>query len=157
MHWYTGKCRESFRAKDRVFEPQKFKHMKLHPNELLIYYDNKSSSHKKTKALAYSISSHVKELDIDHYKLTKLMWGEILELLHLEAKQLLNKADPAYQADIAGHNFDDDGWLEILVKNPRLIKAPIAILNKKAVLCESPKDIYKLTGDVATTDVPAQY
>src|SRR5690606_19894171 len=102
-------------------------------------------------------SSHVKELDFDHYKLTKLMWGEILELLHLEPKQLLNKADPAYQADIAGHNFDDDGWLEILVKNPRLIKAPIAILNKKAVLCESPEDICRLAGDMAATDVPAQY
>lgn len=119
--------------------------MKLHPNELFIYYDNKSGSHRKTKALAYSISNHVKELDFDHYKLTKLMWGEILELLNLEPKQLLNKADPRYQAGIAGHQYDDDGWLEILVKNPHLIKAPIAIMNKKAVLCERPKDIYKLT------------
>ncbi len=119
--------------------------MRLHPDELLIYYDNKSSLHKKTRALAYSITNHVHEVDFDHYKLTKLMWGEILILLGLQAKQLLNKSDPKYQTLIARHDFEEDAWLEILVKNPDLIKAPVAIFNGKAVLCENPKDIYKLT------------
>jgi len=118
--------------------------MKLHHNELLIYYDDKSSTHRKTRALAYSITRHVHEVDFDHYKLTKLMWGEILSLLGMKPKQLLNKADPKYQSLLARHDFEDDDWLEILVKNPDLIKAPIAVYDGKAVLCEKPKDIYKL-------------
>lgn len=122
--------------------------MRLHPNELLIYYDNKSSSHRKTRALAYSITKHVHEVDFDHYKLTKLMWGEILSLLSMKPKQVLNKAHPKYQLLIARHDFEDNDWLEILVKNPELIKAPIAVYDGRAILCETPKDIYKLADQV---------
>ena len=121
--------------------------MRYHPKELVIYYDNKSSSHRKTRALAHSISNYVREIDFDHYKLTKLMWGELLELLHLKAKNLLNKANPKYQELIAKHDFDENDWLEILVRNPELIKAPIVVYHDKAVLCETPKDIYKVADE----------
>ena len=121
--------------------------MRHHPKELEIYFDNKSSSHRKTKALAYSITHHVKEIDFEHYRLTKLMWGDLLELLHMKPKQLLNKANPKYQELIARHDFDDNDWLEILVKNPELIKAPIVVYHDRAVLCENSKDIYKLIED----------
>ena len=121
--------------------------MRHHQKELEIYFDNKLSSHRKTKALAYSITHHVKEIDYDHYKLTKLMWSDLLVRLEIPPKQLLNKADPKYQKLIAKHDFDDDDWLEILVKNPDLIKAPIVLYHDKAVLCENPKDIYKIVDE----------
>ena len=118
--------------------------MKLHPNVLLIYFDNKSNSHRKTRALAYSITSHVQEIDFDHYKLTKLMWGELLSLLKMSPKHIMNKAHPKYQSLIAKHDYEDDAWLEILVKNPELVKAPIVLYDGKAILCETPKDIFKV-------------
>lgn len=68
-------------------------------------------------------------------------------MLNMRPKDLLNKSDKKYQEMIAGHDFDDDNWLEILRENPCMIKAPIAILDKKAVLCINPKDIYKLLPD----------
>ncbi len=118
--------------------------MRGHLKELEIYYDNKSSSHRKTKALAYSITHYVREIDFDHYKLTKIMWGELLTLLGMKAKQLLNKADPKYQQLIARHDFNENDWLEILSKNPELIKAPIVVYHDKAILCENPNDIFKI-------------
>ncbi len=65
-------------------------------------------------------------------------------MLDLPPKKLLNKSNPKYQAEIARHTFNDDDWLSILTNNPCMIKGPIAIMNNKAVLCEKPKDIYKL-------------
>ena len=62
----------------------------------------------------------------------------------MRPKDLLNKANKKYQEDLAGHDFDDDSWLEIIRNNPRMIKGPIAVMNQKAVLCINPKDIYKL-------------
>lgn len=119
--------------------------MKLRQNELWIYYDKNSASHRKTKAYAYSVSKHVQERDFNQDKLTKLMWQDILSMLKMKPKEIMNKANPKYQSGIARHEFEDDSWLEILVKNPDLVKAPIAIMNEKAILCCNPKDVYKLS------------
>ena len=119
--------------------------MKLHPNELWLFYDCDSNTHKKTKAHAKSITKHINELSFQHNKLSKLRWLEILNMLGMRPKELLNKANKKYQTDLAGHDFDDDNWLEILRNNPCMLKGPIAIMNGKAVLCVNPKDIYKLS------------
>lgn len=119
--------------------------MERHPNELWLLFDDKQSQHRKTRALAKSITRHINEISLIHNKLSKLRWAEILALLNLHPKDLLNKADLGYQKEIAGHDFDDDTWLVILRENPKLIKGPIAIMDKNAVLCVKPKDIYKLT------------
>ena len=118
--------------------------MRLHPNELWIYYHDSLGSQKKTRVHATSITNHVHEVNIAREKITRLRWVEILDMLNVEAKKLMNKADPIYQNLLARHDFDQNDWLEILVKNPGLLKAPIAIMNDRAILCESPKDIYKL-------------
>ena len=118
--------------------------MKLHPNEMWIYYHDNSASQKKTRALATSITKHVHEINIGVEKITLLRWREILDMLNLTAKKLLNRADPVYQQLIARHDFDEHDWLEIIAKNPSLLKAPIAIMNDGAILCEAPQDIYKL-------------
>ena len=119
--------------------------MKNHPNEMWLFLDFESSMHKKTRALAHSITKNVNEFSLQHNKMSKLRWVEILNLLQLKPKDILNKANAKYQSELAGHEFDEDSWLEILRNNPDMIKAPIAIMNGKAVLCVNPKDIYKLT------------
>jgi len=123
--------------------------MKLHPNELWIFFDCQSSEQRKTRALAHSICSHVNEMNFKDSPITKSMWVDILKMLHKRPKDLLNRADPKYQAELAGHTYSEEDWLNILLKNPCMIKAPIAIMNGKAVLCLTPKDIYKVVDEKA--------
>ena len=118
--------------------------MKLNRDEVILYLDCSSLSHKKTRVFAHSLSNHVQEYDFKDVHFTKSMWQDLLSMLELRPKDLLNKADPKYQNEIAGKSFDDDAWYNILIKNPCLIKAPIAIMHDKAVLCLKPKDVYKL-------------
>ena len=118
--------------------------MKSHPNEMWLFFDCESSTHKNTRAHAKSITKNINEFTFQHNKLSKLRWVEILNMLQLRPKDLFNKANAKYQKELAGHDFDDDSWLEILRNNPCMIKGPIAILNSKAVLCINPKDIYQL-------------
>ncbi len=119
--------------------------MKNHPNEMWLFLDCESSTHKKTRALAKSITPNINEFPFQHNKLSKLRWAEILDMLAMKPKELLNKAHPKYQKEIAGHEYDDDGWLEIIRNNPCMIKGPIAIMDGKAVLCINPNDIFKLS------------
>ena len=118
--------------------------MKLQRDEMVLFLDCTSSSHKKTRAYAHSISDHIREFTFVDFKFTKSIWRDILTMLSLEPKEILNKADPKYQKEIKGKAFDEDGWLNILINNPCMIKAPIAIMHDRAILCISPKDIYKL-------------
>ncbi len=118
--------------------------MKLHPNELWLFFDCNSSAHKKTRALAYSITGHVNEFSFKDSRISKYMWIDILQMLSMSPKELFDKSNPKYQAEFARHDYDDASWLNILQKNPCMVKAPIAIMDGHAVLCIRPKDIYKI-------------
>ncbi len=118
--------------------------MKTHRREILIYYNPESSSDRKTVAYAQSVVSHVRTFPFGQTPSTGASWQSIIKSLDKHPKELLNKAHPYYQANIRGREFDDENWIKVLRYNPELLKAPIAIRGKRAILCESPTDIFKL-------------
>jgi arsenate reductase (glutaredoxin) len=118
--------------------------MRIHPSELYLYHSSFQTIDKQTKAYAKSITKFVNEIDVVKEKMTATQWDQILLMLNLRAKDLLNRAHPDYQKYIAGKEWDEEGWLNILVKYPHLIKSPIAIFKNKAILCKTPTDILKL-------------
>lgn len=119
--------------------------MKTHPREILIFYNEESSKDKKL--LAYAKSTGFKIRSYAHAKApyTSTGWKLILDTLKMHPKELMNKADPFYQDNLRGKEFDDDGWLSVIKNNPNLIKSPIAMKGNKAILCNTPTDIYRLT------------
>jgi len=117
--------------------------MKTHQAEILLYYDPKSSVGKKTLAYAKSLTPHIRDLDVRKVKFTTTLWKQLLTKLDLLPKHLLNKAHPYYQENIRNRDYDEEGWLNILIKNPDLLIAPIAVNGNKAMLCKSPIDIYR--------------
>lgn len=119
--------------------------MKTNNREIMLYFDSKSNRHKKTVAYARSMVAHVKTFEFDHTPSTAVSWRQILKSMNKHPKELLNKALPEYQETIRGREFTMEGWLKVLHHNTHLLKAPIAIRGKKAILCESPTDIFQLT------------
>ncbi|MBL7856522.1 MAG: glutaredoxin [Cyclobacteriaceae bacterium] len=126
--------------------------MQFHPNEIFLLYNPASSSGKQTRALAKSMNSHVNEVDALHEKLGPTYWKEVVNMLGLEPKELLDRSHPEYQAKVAGNTYTMNGWLDVLMHNPHLLKAPIAIYNGKAILCQQPNDVLKL--EKAVSKVP---
>lgn len=118
--------------------------MKMHPSELYFYHSPAQPVDKQTLAYAKSISNFVNTIDLTKERLTATQWNSLLIKLNLRAKDLLNRAHPDYQRFIAGKNWDEESWLNILIKSPNLIKAPIASLRNRAILCLTPTDILKL-------------
>lgn len=118
--------------------------MKVHPREMVVYSNPSTSVSKKTLAYAKSISTNVREIDALKERYTARMWRQILNMLELQPKDLLDKSHSYYQEHIRGRDFDEEGWLHILSINPHLIKAPIVFHNNKAILCANPTDIYRL-------------
>ena len=71
----------------------------------------------------------------------------VISQLDLHPKELMNKAHPYYQQHIRGKEFNMDGWLNVLIKNPQLLKSPLAVSGKNAIMVNTPTDIYKLTAN----------
>ena len=118
--------------------------MQFHPNELFLLYNPDTSKGRQTKALAKTINSHINEQNVICEKLGPTYWKEVVTMLGLAPKELLDRAHPDYQEKMAGHSFTMNGYLEVLMHYPHLLRAPIAIYNGKAVLCETPTDVFKL-------------
>jgi arsenate reductase (glutaredoxin) len=118
--------------------------MKTNPREILIYYNPTSSSDRKTVAYAKSISPFIKSYAHSSANCTSTIWHQLLIQLNMDAKSLFNKALPEYQQKLKGCEFDEEGWLNVLKRNPHLMRAPIAIRGNRAILCESPTDILRL-------------
>ncbi|MEM6723269.1 MAG: glutaredoxin [Bacteroidota bacterium] len=118
--------------------------MKVHPNEIIIYYHRNSNMDKKTVAYAQSITRHVRSMPFDGSPATTTMWRSIIMKLGLHPKEMLNKAHPYYQENIRGREFEDEDWLNVLARNPSLFKAAIAMKGKQAILCTNPTDVYRL-------------
>ncbi len=118
--------------------------MKSHPSELYFYHSSTQPVDKQTRAYAKSMARFVNEIDLSKERITATQWNGLLNKLGLRPKDLLNRAHPDYQLHIAGKTWDDESWLNILVRFPYLIKAPIALLRRKAILCTTPTAILKL-------------
>jgi len=118
--------------------------MKTHSRELLIYYDPQSSADRKTLAHAQGTGQKVISYAHGKSRSTTTIWKSILASMDMHPKELLNKAHPYYQANIKGKEFNMHGWLNILQRNPELIRHPIAMKGTKAIFCETPTDVYKI-------------
>lgn len=118
--------------------------MTNNPREINLFYNPESSSDKKTVAHAQGVVPFVNSYSYAKSGKSSTTWRMIIESLGVHPKELLNKAHPYYQDNIRGKEFDDEDWLTILSKNPHLMKAPIAVKGKRAMLCLNPTDIYRL-------------
>jgi len=118
--------------------------MKVHQNEILLYFDPASSVSKKTLAYASSVSSSINMVDYSKEQFTPTIWRQILHMLSMEPKQMVNKANPYYQEKLKGRNFSEDDWINILSRHPDLIRSPIAIRGDKAVFVDNPTDVLRL-------------
>ena len=119
--------------------------MHTHQREIQIYYNPDSPSDRRCVAHARSMGTSVKTYDYAKTPSNGTSWRQIIKNLDCHPKELMDKSHPYYQANIRGRDFHMTGWLEILRRNPFLLRAPIAMRGARAVLCQSPTDIYKLT------------
>jgi len=118
--------------------------MQFHPNELFLLFNPQSNSGKQTRAMAKDICSHIHEVDALHDKLIPTYWKEVVTMLGIAPSELLDKSHPDYKSKVGDNTYTMDGWLEVLARNPQLLRAPIAIYSGRAILCETPTDIMKL-------------
>ncbi len=117
----------------------------LNNKELTLVYDSTSYEGKKALAYAYSLSPRVNKQDVSEVHLSTTFLRQVIEQLNVRPKDLMNRAHPFYQRHVRGRDYDTEGWLYVLARNPQLLKAPIALFGDRAVICEPASRIQTLT------------
>lgn len=119
--------------------------MHTHAREIQIYYNPENPADRRCVAHAQGLATQVKTFAYTSTPSNSTSWRQILKNLDVHPKELMDKSHPYYREHIKGREFTMSGWLEIIRNNPCLLRAPIAMRGSRAVLCQSPTDIYKLT------------
>lgn len=115
-------------------------------NELVLLYNSDVAKDRKTLAYALTITSKINRQEINSVRVSNTMFGMLLDKLDVEAKQLVNKADPYYQTYIRGRDLSTEDWYSVLLNRPSLLRCPVALYRNKAIMCETPSDVLKVTG-----------
>lgn len=71
--------------------------------------------------------------------------NEILQKLHLSARDLLRKGEQEYKdLNLQNTSLDENALVVAMVQHPRLIERPIVIRGDKAVLGRPPENVSEL-------------
>ncbi|WP_375559261.1 arsenate reductase family protein [Bernardetia sp. OM2101] len=114
----------------------------IKPQELVFIYDKDQKNWEERRTEAKGIAKFVREMELKD--LTPTMWKTLLNWLNLEPKVLFDEHHKNYDEKIKDKEYEMKDWLTILVNDYKMIKFPIAAIDKKAVLCKQRNEITAL-------------
>ncbi|MEP7269658.1 MAG: ArsC/Spx/MgsR family protein [Saprospiraceae bacterium] len=110
--------------------------------EITLIYN--SDEHIGRKILAYAQIENlpIHDIDLVHMKLTTTHWAELASRMGINVRDLVNTEDPDFLQKF-GHidQLTNDDWLNLLVHNPGILKAPIVMKGDKIVMMSNPQDM----------------
>lgn len=123
--------------------------MKPKDNEILLIYNSEKQQDRKTKGYADSLKNHaLNERDVLSDNLTETQLAEMANDMHVEISELIDKNSEFYMNQLKGKSFSDDQLTKLMVKNPELIRTPIAYLGSKAFFVGSSYDFVNQDFDI---------
>ncbi|WP_338761066.1 hypothetical protein WAF17_14770 [Bernardetia sp. ABR2-2B] len=114
----------------------------IKPQELVFMYDKDQKNWEERRTEANGIAKFVREMELQD--LTTTMWKTLLNWLNLEPKALFDEHHKDYDEKIKDKEYAMEDWLTILANDYKMIKFPIAAIDKKAILCKQRNEITAL-------------
>lgn len=128
--------------------------MKTNEREIVIYWKPGENKDKNTYTLARQISNHIEEIDIIKNPPTQTQLKELVDLLDVNIESLIETESEIYKKQFDGMQLEEPDWLIALVRNPSMIKTPIVIKGKKALIIETPSNVLALDPKGGVNDIP---
>lgn len=114
--------------------------LEQHPDELLLFYNSKFANDRKMYAHAESSFKHVRAFDVARQPIKGTLLEEIAMRLDLPLSELLRESNAGEMPDLG----NDSDYIKVIQHNPDILRTPIAISDKKAIIVESPGDLSKV-------------
>ena len=107
-----------------------------------IYHNTKCQ--KSRAGLQYLRSNNIEPEIVEYLKdqpFTEHSLKDMLKKLNLKPSEIIRTQEKEFTQNYKGKNFTDDQWIQLLVKNPKLIRRPIIVKENNAVLGDIIKHI----------------
>tara|TARA_B100000676_G_C17918617_1_gene754171 strand:+ start:124 stop:516 length:393 start_codon:yes stop_codon:yes gene_type:complete len=69
---------------------------------------------------------------------------DVIEKLKIPAVELLRKGETLFKENYKGKKFSNKEWIQVMVKNPKLIERPIVVKGEKAIIGRPPENVKEL-------------
>ena len=112
--------------------------------EIWLFYKPGKKKDKNTYNLAKQISEHVNDFDITKNPPTETQLKEILMLLNLNAEDIVETDSDIFVEKYKDAQLDETQWIKAMVKEPDLIKTPIAFKGKRGIVIDTPSSVLDL-------------
>ena len=112
--------------------------------QITVYYSSRSERVKQALAYARTKGIAVLEIDISKTPLTGTQIAEIAAMLNIPISDLVNQEHPAYSEKFIHRDLNEEDWITMIKENPEILRQPIAIRGKVAILVETPTDIIRV-------------
>lgn len=107
--------------------------MKAKDNEILLIYNSEKYEDRKAKGYADTLKDHaLNERDITKNNLTETQIAEIARDMNVDISELIDKNSDLYLHQLKDKGFSESELTKLIVKNPELLKTPIAYKGSKA-------------------------
>ena len=129
-----------FRAQEDYYKYIKNKHHIV----MEIYHNPRCS---KSRAGLKYLEEKGYEIEIKKYLTDGISETELQEIIAKTGKKpidFVRKQEPEFKTNFKGKEFSDQEWIEILVKNPKLLQRPIVVNGSKAVLANPPENVEEI-------------
>ena len=89
----------------------------------------------QSKTTGYIISDYLKNgITIEELK-------EIILKMHVKPFELVRQNEVSFRKELKGRSFTDEEWLTIIVENPKLLRRPIILGKRRAVVGDPVENI----------------
>lgn len=112
-------------------------------NKIILYYDSESSLGKQTHAYVMATEKEVLTIDISKTNVPGSHWAEMAEKLKLKIGDLIDREHPDFVQSYGNDkiDLDEDGWLKLLDKSPRVLAHPILFIGNSCYQVETPSQV----------------
>ena len=118
--------------------------MYLNKKELTLLYNSSRELDRKTLAMAHTLGVNINRQDLNSVRVSETLFMMFLSKLEMEPKQIVDKSNPFYQSELREGDYTSSEWYEIILRNPILLRAPLAMYKEKAIICTSPNDMLRI-------------
>ena len=110
--------------------------------KVTIYHNPRCRKSRETLALLKEKEGS--EIEVREYlkePISKEEYEMILQQLNTDAEALIRKNESLFKQEYKGLNFNNDEWIQVLLKHPKLMERPIVVKGSKAVIGRPPENI----------------
>jgi len=109
-----------------------------------IFHNPRCSKSRQTLNILKDNNIEVEIIEYLKEPPTKAELKSILKKLGKKPFEIIRKGEAIYKENFKGKDFSDEEWIDIMVKNPKLIERPIVFDDKKAVIGRPPESVKEM-------------